>query len=90
MTTTPGYTPNVEEAVERIRKLNEQLIELAKKNGVAWVEAYERVLESTLRLQQQAAAGTKLDWVNTIATTNADFVREVSQAYLNAVRQQLG
>ena len=46
------------------------------------------MLNSYLKLQQ-AAAGTQVEWVNTLANTNAEFVREMSQAYLTAVREQL-
>jgi len=42
-----------------------------------------------LTLEEQAARGTQVDWISTLATTHADFVREVSQAYLNTIRQQL-
>jgi len=41
------------------------------------------------RLVIPAASGTQVEWVNTLANTNAEFVREMSQLYLNAVRQQL-
>jgi hypothetical protein len=90
MTTMPGYNPpDVDEAVKRVRELSDQMIELAKKNGLAWLEAYEKTLESMLRLQQQAAAGSQVEWINTLTTTNADFVREMSRVYIEAFKQQM-
>jgi hypothetical protein len=86
--TAPG-TPDLEAAAQRVKQLSDQLIELSKKNGLAWLETYERVLNSMLSLEEQAARGTQVDWIKTLATTHADFVREVSQTYLNAMRQQL-
>jgi hypothetical protein len=89
MTDTPSFTPDIEQASQRVRELSERFIDQAKRSGVSWLEAYEKVLESMLRLQQQAAQGTNVEWVSTLATTQADFVREVSQVYLDAMRSQL-
>jgi hypothetical protein len=89
MTTSANYGPDVDAAAARVRELSDTLLETTKKNGLAWLQAYENVLESLLKLEQQAAAGSQVDWVTTLATAHADFVREVSQAYLNAIRQQL-
>jgi hypothetical protein len=89
MTGTQGFAPDIEAATQRVRELSERLIELSKKNGLSWLEAYERVLDSMLKLEQQAARGSQVEWVNTLATTHADFVREMSQVYLNTVREQL-
>jgi len=89
MTTTPSYTPDVEEAVQRVRALSDRVIELGKQNGLSWLEASEKVLESLLRLEEQVARGSQLEWVNSLATTHADFVREVSKVYLDTVREQL-
>jgi hypothetical protein len=89
MTDTPSFTPDLEQASQRVRELSERFIDQAKRSGLSWLEAYEKVLESMLRLQQQAAQGTNVEWVSTLATTQADFVREVSQVYLDAMRSQL-
>jgi hypothetical protein len=87
--TSPSFTPDVEQATERVRELSERMIDQAKQSGLSWLEAYEKVLESMLRLQQQAAQGTNVEWVATLASTQADFVREMSKVYLDTVRQQL-
>jgi hypothetical protein len=89
MTSTPDYTPDLEAAAQRVREVSEKLLETSKKNGLAWVETYERILNSMLALEEQAARGSQVDWISTLATTHADFVREVSQAYLGTIRKQL-
>jgi len=89
MTSSTSFTPDVEAAAQRARELSERVIELSKKNGLAWLDTYEKVLDGLLRLEEQAGKGTQVDWINTLATTHADFVREVSQAYLGSIRQQL-
>lgn len=90
MTSSPtGHMPDLDQAAQRVRDLSERLIESSKKNGLSWLEAYEKVIESMLKLEQQAAEGTHVEWVNTLASTHADFVREMSQVYLGALRRQL-
>jgi hypothetical protein len=89
MTSSQSFTPDIEAATQRVRELSERMIELSKQNGLSWLEAYERVLDSMLKLEQQAAKGSQVEWINTLATTHADFVREMSSVYLNTVREQL-
>jgi two-component SAPR family response regulator len=82
-------TPDIEQAVQRAKDLSEKAIEASKQNGRQWLDSYEKIVESFLKAQQQAAQASQVEWVTTLANTNADFVREVSQAYLNTVREQL-
>jgi len=57
--------------------------------GVTWLEAYEKILNRMLQLQQQAAAATQIEWINAVATANADFMREMSNVYFQTAREQL-
>jgi hypothetical protein len=84
-----GNAADAEQTVQRLKQLSDQAIEASKQNGRMWLDAYEKLLENFLKMQQQAASGTQVEWVDTLANTNAEFVREMSQLYLNAVRQQL-
>ena len=86
---TPSMPQDADEAVKRVKELSDRLIELTKKNGVGWLEAYEKSLTRMLELQQRAAAATQIEWINTLAATNADFMREMSAAYFQTVRDQL-
>ena len=86
---TPSLPQDTDEAVKRVKELSDRLIELTKKNGVGWLEAYEKSLTRMLELQQRAAAATQFEWINTLAATNADFMREMSAVYFQTVRDQL-
>jgi hypothetical protein len=81
--------PDADEAVKRVKELSDRLIELTKKNGIGWLEAYEKSLTRMLQLQERAAAATQIEWINTLAATNADFMREMSAVYFQTVRDQL-
>jgi hypothetical protein len=85
----PGMPQDADEAVKRVKELSDRMIELTRKNGLAWIEAYERVLKEMLQLQERAAAATQIEWINALATTNADFMREMSTVYFQTVRDQI-
>jgi hypothetical protein len=88
MTSSDG-AENLEAATRRVRELSEQVTEQAKRNGLAWVEAYERMLQNLLDLEEQAAKGTGAEWASTLATAHANFVRETSEVIFGTLRQQL-
>ncbi|MCU1666024.1 MAG: hypothetical protein QOI36_47 [Pseudonocardiales bacterium] len=86
---TPDPTRDIEAATQRVRELSEQVVEQAKKNGLAWMEGYERVLKDLLDLEEQAAKGTGAEWAGTLATAHANFVRDTSEVLFSAMREQL-
>jgi hypothetical protein len=86
---TPSLPQDADEAVKRVKELSDRLIELTKKNGIGWLEAYEKSLTRMLQLQERAAVATQIEWINTLATTQADFMREMSAVYFKTVRDQL-
>src|SRR5438105_15024064 len=79
----------VEAVTQRVRELSEQVAAQAKKNGLTFLEGYERVLQQMLDLEEKAAKGTGQDWATSLATAHANFVRETSQMFLGAVKAQL-
>jgi hypothetical protein len=83
-----GGRTDLDEMAQRVRALGDQVVDRAKENGLAWLEGYERVLKNLLELQEQAAKGTGSDWVATLASAQADFVRETSSVFIGAMRQQ--
>jgi hypothetical protein len=80
---------DLEAVAQRVRDLSEQVMAQAKKNGLTFLEGYERMLKQMLDLEEQAARGTGQDWATTLATTHANFVRETYQVFLSAVKDQL-
>ncbi len=86
---TPSMPQDADEAARRVKELSDRLIELKKKNGISWLEAYEKTHNRMLELQARAAAATQIEWINTLAETNADFMREMSAVYFQTAREQL-
>ena len=87
--TTPDASNELEAATKRVGELSEQVVAQAKKNGLAWLEGYERMLKQMLDFEEQAAKGTGAEWATTLATTHANFVRETSEVFFGAMREQL-
>lgn len=89
-TSTPTFEiPSVDEATERIRNLNERIIESSKTAGLVTLDAYEKALASLAEFEEKAASATQLDWVSALATTHAKFITDVSNSYTKAARDVL-
>ncbi|MEA2312740.1 MAG: hypothetical protein QOE28_2708 [Solirubrobacteraceae bacterium] len=70
----------LEEAAERLRALNERIIEASKKSGRAYLEAYEANLKAIADHQAKLAGMSDLDWVSGLLNAQADFTREMARA----------
>lgn len=80
----------MDHTVDRIRNINEQLIEAASASGNRVLDTYERTLSTMLEFQLSMANSTQLEWVNAIARAQAQFMLEVSSYYTKAARDLLG
>ena len=52
---TPNFTPDVEAAAERIKQTSDRVLALSKENGLIWLEAYEKMLDGVLKLEEDTA-----------------------------------
>lgn len=89
MTQTQKFTPDIEAAAERIKQTSERVLALSKENGLVWLEAYEKMLNGVLKLEEDTAKELKSDWVETLVSTQADLMRETSKAYLGAIKDRM-
>jgi DNA-binding ferritin-like protein len=78
-----------EEAAERIRSLNERIIEAARKAGATYLDAYEKNLRSIAEYEEKVAEATPVEWLGTLLNAQADFVREVAKAATASAREVL-
>jgi hypothetical protein len=79
----------VDETVERIRALNEQVLESGRQLGQGFLDAYEQTMRTFADFQQRSAEGTDTQWLSPIAKAQADFTREVTQYTADAARKLL-
>ena len=89
MAATKTADRNVEATAERIRDLNERILESSKKAGTAYLDAYEKALKSIADYQQSVARQTDVDWVSTVVDAQARFTRELTNLYVNTGRELL-
>jgi hypothetical protein len=73
-------TKNQTEATtERIRDLNERILDAGKQAGGAYLDAYERTLESIADYQENVAKQTDVEWISTVVDAQARFTRELTK-----------
>lgn len=88
-TATKSHQPDVEAAAERIRDLNERIIDSTKKAGGVYLDTYEKSLKSIADFQETVAGATGVEWVSTVAHSQANFTRSIAEAYTSAAREVL-
>jgi hypothetical protein len=79
----------VNETTDRIRDLNERILSAGKQAGGAYLDAYEKTLQSIADYQEQVAKQTDVEWVSTIVDAQARFTRELTKLYVSTGRELL-
>jgi len=80
---------DTEAAAERIRELNEQILEWGRKAGLSFLEAYESNLRTFADYQDRVADSSQVEWISSIARAQANFTREVTRVYTATARDLL-
>ena len=80
----------MEELAEQVRQLNEQIIEASKRSGETYLQSYQQLLKTVADVQEEAGKSSPWDWVTTMATAQANFTRDIAEAYAAAGRRLQG
>jgi hypothetical protein len=78
-----------EATTERIRDLNERILDAGKKAGNAYLDAYEKTLQSIADYQETTAKQTDVEWISTVVDAQARFTRELTKVYVSTGRELL-
>jgi hypothetical protein len=89
MATATATKNQTEATTERIRDLNERILDAGKKAGSVYLDAYETTLESIADYQDSVAKQTDVEWVSTIVDAQARFTRELTNLYVSTGRELL-
>ncbi|MDT5065250.1 MAG: hypothetical protein QOK02_1405 [Mycobacterium sp.] len=81
--------PSVEEATQRMRDLNQRIIDSSKSAGLVALDTFEKAMHSVEEFQQQITSASQLDWMSEAAKTQSKFVSEMTSSYTAAVRDLL-
>jgi len=86
---TDKTAEQTEQAVERIRELNEQILQAGRQWGIGFLDAYEQSLRSFAEFQERSAGRTDVEWVARLVQAQADFAREVARLSTAGARDLL-
>ena len=87
--TRDSATDNFEQAADRLRDLNERIIESGRKAGNTYLDVYEKTLNSIADYQEKVGEQSQVEWVKTITDAQANFTRDLAGAYTSAARTLL-
>jgi hypothetical protein len=79
----------LEAAAERLRKLNERIIEAGKQTGESTLSSYERALKAIAGAVERGPGSSDIDWISHLATTQAKFIRDFTAAWTSKARNML-
>jgi hypothetical protein len=79
MSRTAGKNARIESAVDRIRELNDRIVDAAREGGEESVKTYERMLEN-LAKAQEAAGDRGAEWIREVTKAQAAFTRQLADA----------
>ncbi len=79
----------LEAAAERVRKLNERIIEASKQTGETTLSSYEKALKAIAGAVERGPGSSDIEWISSLATIQAQFIRDVTEAWTSAARAML-
>jgi hypothetical protein len=81
--------PDVKAAEARIRELNERIIDAGKRAGRGTLDIYESTLKAVSDSLERGPGSSDIEWVSSIATAQANFLRDLTKAWTSAARKAL-
>jgi len=79
----------VEAAANRVRKLNEQIIEAGRQAGETTLTSYEKFLKSIAGSLERGPGSSDVEWIANLASAQAKFIRDVTTSLTKAARKRL-
>jgi chemotaxis protein histidine kinase CheA len=79
----------LEAIAERVRKLNERIIEVGREAGESTLTNYEKALKSIATGVSKGPAKDELEWIQHLAASQAKFVRDLTDSLAKAARERL-
>jgi hypothetical protein len=74
---------------ERLRKLNERIIDAAKEAGETTLSNYEKALKSIASAVERGPGKSDIEWVSSLASAQAKFIRDVTDSLTKTARKAL-
>ena len=78
-----------EAAAQRLRKLNERIIEAGKEAGETTLTSYEKALKTIASTIERGPGSSDVEWISNLATAQAKFIRDLTNSWTSAARKVL-
>jgi hypothetical protein len=70
----------------RLRKLNERIIDAGREAGESTLTSYEKALKAIATGIEKGPGRSDIDWIAHLATSQAKFIRELTDSWASAAR----
>lgn len=80
-------TESVEAAAERVADLQQKSLASSKKASEAYLSSYEKAVVALADTYEKATGASKIEWLASIGSLQADATRELARVYTNTVRE---
>lgn len=75
--------------MQRLRRLNERIIEASREAGEATLSSYESALKAIARAIERGPGTSDIEWISSLATAQAKFLRDLTKSTTSAARKML-
>jgi hypothetical protein len=79
----------LEQVSERIRRLNERIIEAGRDAGEQTLSSYEKALKAIASGIERGPGSSDIEWISNLASAQAKFIRDVTKSITSAGRDLL-
>ena len=86
---TAAKTDARDAVAARLRKLNEKIIEVGRDAGESTLANYEKALKAIASGLEKTPAKDEAEWVAHLATSQAKFIRDITESWAKAARERL-
>ena len=88
-TTRTNPTPTIDGMFDRAGEAQEQFTGAARKAGNAYLDTYEKAVDRAIELELKLAGSTQQNWIKSIAESQTELARDLTQAYTSTARTLL-
>jgi hypothetical protein len=86
---TAAADARFEAAAQRVRKLNERIIEAGRDAGESTLTNYEKALKAIAGSLERGPGSSDIEWISNLATAQAKFIRDVTSSWTKTARDLL-
>jgi hypothetical protein len=76
----------IDAIANRVRKLNERIIEAGREAGETTLTTYEKALKTIASGIEKGPGRSEIDWISNLATAQAKFIRDLTNSWTSTAR----